>query len=49
LYLTFTPIESFGNLESVGRDLDLRGTPLSKMYTEKQIREMLDVDGVIFM
>jgi hypothetical protein len=27
----------------------LRGTPLSKMYTEKQIREMVNVGGKIFM
>jgi hypothetical protein len=29
--------------------LDLTETPLSKMYTEKQIREMVNVGGVIFM
>jgi len=38
-----------GNLISVGGDLDLRGTPLSKKYTEKQIREMVNVDGEIYM
>jgi hypothetical protein len=27
----------------------LRETPLSKMYTEKQIREMVDVVGKIYM
>jgi hypothetical protein len=43
------PIESLGNLTSVGEDLDLRGTPLSKKYTKKQIREMVNVDGDIFM
>ena len=44
-----TPIESFGNLQSVGSDLDLTETPLSKMYTEEQIREMVNVDGEIYL
>jgi hypothetical protein len=47
--LTFTPIKSLGNLTSVGGDLDLRGTPLSKKYTEEQIREMVNVDGDIYL
>jgi hypothetical protein len=47
--LTFTPIKSLGNLTSVGGDLDLRGTPLSKKYTEEQIREMVNVDGEIYI
>jgi hypothetical protein len=29
--------------------LGLLGTPLSRMYSEKQIREMVDVGGEIFM
>jgi len=29
--------------------LDFQATPLSKMYTEEQIREMVNVDGIIFM
>jgi hypothetical protein len=44
-----TQIESFGNLQSVGGDLILWGTPLSKMYTEEQIREMVNVDGEIYL
>jgi hypothetical protein len=44
-----TPIESLGNLQSVGGSLDLLGTPLSKKYTGKQIRQMVDVGGKIFM
>jgi hypothetical protein len=28
--------------------LGLYGTPLSKMYTKEQIREMLDVGGEIY-
>jgi hypothetical protein len=46
--LSNTPIKSLGNLESVGRDLDLRGTPLSKMYTKSQIRGMVNVGGEIY-
>jgi hypothetical protein len=29
--------------------LYLRGTPLSKKYTEEQIREMVNVDGEIYL
>jgi hypothetical protein len=34
-----------GNLQSVGGYLDLRKTPLSKMYSEEEIREMINVGG----
>jgi hypothetical protein len=44
-----TTIESLGNLASVGGDLDLVGTPLSTMYSEKEIREMVNVGGKIFI
>ena len=49
LDLHHTQIESFGNLQSVGGDLILWGTPLSKMYTEEQIRQMVNVDGEIYL
>ena len=49
LDLEGTPIESLGNLQSVSMDLDLRDTPLSKMYNEKQIREMVNVEGEIYL
>jgi hypothetical protein len=49
LDLSHTDIQSLGNLESVGGNVFLRETPLSKMYTEKQIREMVDVVGKIYM
>jgi hypothetical protein len=49
LYLRGTPIESLGNLTSVGEDLYLERTPLSKMYTENQIRQMVNVDGNIYL
>jgi len=49
LDLRYTPIESLGNLTSVGGYLDLYDTPLSKMYTKKQIREMVNVGGNIYI
>ena len=49
LDLQLTPIESLGNLQSVGDTLYLQVTPLSKMYTEEQIREMVDVGGEIYL
>jgi hypothetical protein len=48
LDLRRTPIESLGNLESVGGDLYLYDTPLSEKYTEEQIRQMLYFVDVIF-
>ena len=42
-------IESLENLQSVGGFLSLLGTPLSEIYTEKQIREMVDVGDVIYL
>ena len=47
LVLFNTRIQSLGNLKSVGIDLNLKYTPLSKKYTEKQIRRMVDVGGDI--
>jgi hypothetical protein len=44
-----TPIESLGNLTSVGGDLRLFGTPLSEKYTEEEIRQMVDVKGDIYL
>jgi hypothetical protein len=38
-----------GNLTSVGGGFYLRDTPLSKMYTEKQIRKMVNVGGEIYL
>ena len=49
LFLYGTPIKSLGNLQSVGGDLKLDRTPLSKMYTNKQIREMVNVEGEIYL
>ena len=42
-------IQSLGNLTSVGGWLDLEGTPLSKKYTEEEIREMVKVEGNVYL
>ena len=44
-----TPIQSLGNLQSVGGYLDLEDTPISKKYSEEEIRQMVNVEGDIFM
>jgi hypothetical protein len=49
LHLNNTPIKSLGNLTSVGGYLDLRNTPISKKYTEEEVREMVNVEGDIYM
>ena len=41
-------IEDLGNLTSVGGYLDLTDTPLSKKYTEEEIREMVKVGGKVY-
>jgi len=45
LSLEKSSIKSLGNLTSVGDTLDLRDTPLSEKYTEKEIRQMVNVGG----
>ena len=49
LDLRRTPIESLGNLQFVGGNLLLTKTPLYKMYSEKQIRKMVNVEGNILI
>jgi hypothetical protein len=49
LNLDGTPIKSLGNLQSVGGYLDLYGTPISKKYSEQEIRDMVNVDGEIYL
>ena len=44
-----TPLTSLGKLEYVGGNLDFEGTPISIKYSEKEIREMVDVKGDIYM
>jgi hypothetical protein len=43
------PIESLGNLTSVGGSLLLRRTPISKNYTEEEIRSQVKVEGKIYL
>lgn len=47
-YLSGSSIESLSNLQSVGGSLDLRNTPMSEMYNETQIRNMVYVGGNIY-
>jgi hypothetical protein len=49
LYLDNSRIKSFGNLTYIGGDLNLDGTPISKKYTRIQIRNMVKVDGDIYL
>jgi hypothetical protein len=49
LDLRETPIKSLGNLQYVGGILYLQETPISKMYDKKQIRQMVKVDGKIYL
>jgi len=44
-----TPIKSLGNLTSVGGDLTLGDTPLSKKYSVDEIRQMVNIEGNIYM
>ena len=49
LNLISTKINSLGKLNFVGKNLYLQRTPLSKMYTREQIREIVNVGGKIFL
>lgn len=49
LNLYGTKIDSFGKLKYVGDGLYIKSTPLSKKYTENEIRQMIDVGGEIEM
>ena len=49
LNLRYTSIQSLGNLTSVGGDLHLGKTPISKKYSEEEIRQMVDVVGEIYI
>jgi hypothetical protein len=49
IYLTDTSIKSLGNLTSVGGSLFLRRTPISKNYTEEEIRSQVNVEGKIYL
>ena len=49
LGLDHTPIKSFGKLKIVEGNLWIRNTPLAKKYTEKEIRQMVEVNKSVFM
>ena len=49
LTLHTSKIESLGNLTSVGGNLYLRDTPLSREYSEDEIRSMVEVEGKIYL
>ena len=49
LNLLGTQIKSLGNLQSVGGDLHLSETPISKKYSEQEIRDMVNVNGNIYL
>ena len=49
LDLQVTYIESLGNLQSVGGDLYLYETPISEKYSEEEIRQMVNVEGDIYL
>jgi hypothetical protein len=49
LNLRETQIESLGNLNSVRYDLYLQNTPISKKYSEREIRNMVIVGGDIYL
>jgi len=48
LDLEGTMIESFENLTYVGGYLDLENTPISEKYSEKEIRQMVNIGGHIY-
>jgi hypothetical protein len=41
-------LTSLGNLTYIGEDLLFEGTPISKKYSEEEIRQMVDIGGRIF-
>ena len=42
-------LTSLGNLTSVGGILDLKRTPISRKYSREEIRQMIKVDGDIYL
>ena len=47
LLITFSPIESFGKLKSVGGDLILKKTPIIETLSPEEIRKSVNVAGEI--
>jgi hypothetical protein len=48
LDLSTSDIKSLGNLSYVGGHLDLENTPISEKYSEKEIRQMVNIRGHIY-
>jgi hypothetical protein len=42
-------LTSLGSLEHVGENLYLINTPIADMYSEEEIREMVEVEGNIYL
>ena len=49
IVLDFAKIESLGNIQFVGGDLYLRVTPIARKYSEKEIRQKVQVGGDIYV
>ena len=49
LDLENTPIKSLGNLKSVVGSLFLRNTPISKKHSEQEIKQMVNIEGDIYL
>jgi hypothetical protein len=49
LDLRHTPIESLGNLTSVGGSLYLEDTPMSNKHSEQEIKQMVNIEGDIYL
>jgi hypothetical protein len=49
LSLLKSKIESLGNLTYVGGNLDLLHTPISRKYSEEEIIQTINVNGVIYL
>ena len=45
LFINYSKVESLGDLTSVGGNLIMYNTPLSKIYSEEQIRQMIKIGG----
>jgi len=49
LFLEESSVESLGNLTYVGESLNLFNTPISKKYSEGEIRQIVNVDKNIYL
>jgi hypothetical protein len=49
LYLGNTSIKSLGNLTSVGGNLYLGNTPISNKHTSQEIKQMVNIEGDIYL